>query len=116
MILVVDDSKAMRMIVKRSLRAAGIEPDKIDEAEDGSEGFQKATSQDYDCIFCDWNMPRMSGIEFLKALRESGKSTRFVMVTSIATPDIKETGISAGAAAVIGKPFSPDDIKTALGL
>ncbi len=113
-ILVVDDSKAMRMIVKRTLRQAGFGDAEIEEADNGAKGLTAVKASLPDFILCDWNMPEMSGIEFLKALRAEGFDVKFGFITSVATPEITQEGMDAGAAFVIGKPFSADKLKSAI--
>ena len=61
-ILICDDSKAMRMIVKRTLRQAGFGDHEVLEAEDGAQGLAVAQAEAPDLILSDLNMPNMSGI------------------------------------------------------
>ncbi len=107
-ILVTDDSKAMRMIVIRTLRQAGFAGHDILEAENGQEGLQLARSQAPDLILSDWNMPEMNGIDFLRALRGAGDATPFCFVTSEGSEEMRETAAQAGAMGVIAKPFTPE--------
>ena len=67
-ILVVDDSRAMRRIVARTIRQAGFEGHDILEAETGKEGLEVVGAEQPDLILSDWHMPEMTGIEFLQAL------------------------------------------------
>jgi two-component system chemotaxis response regulator CheY len=113
-ILVVDDSKAMRMIVLRALRQAGFGEATMIEAEDGVGGLEKVRSERPDLILSDWNMPNLSGIEFLRELRASGDATTFGFVTSESTPAMREQAIAAGAAFLIAKPFTPDSFEEIL--
>ena len=110
-ILVVDDSKAMRMIVIRNLRQAGFGDATVLEADNGLIGLETARSEAPDLILCDWNMPEMSGIEFLKALRAEGDETAFGFVTSESTPAMRDQAIDAGAAFLLAKPFSAEDFQ-----
>ena len=84
-ILIVDDSKAMRMIVTRTLRQAGFADHDYLEAADGAEGLAVVAAERPDLVLSDWNMPEVSGIEFLQKLRASGYDTRFGFVTSEST-------------------------------
>ena len=84
-ILIVDDSKAMRMIVSRVLRQAGYGNAEFVEASNGAEGLAAARAGGVDLILSDWNMPEMNGIEFLQALRAGGSTARFGFVTSEST-------------------------------
>ena len=113
-ILVVDDSKAMRMIVIRNLRQAGLGDATVVEAENGVQGLEQVAAEKPDLILCDWNMPEMNGIDFLNALRAQGDSTTFGFVTSESTPVMRDQAIRAGAAFLLAKPFSSDDFQKVL--
>ncbi len=113
-ILIVDDSKAMRMIVKRTLRQAGFGDHEIIEAEDGQQGFDQVKAERPGLVLSDWNMPNMSGTEFLRALRGSGIDTNFGFVTSESSGDMRAEALSAGALFLITKPFTADSFKTEL--
>lgn len=107
-ILIADDSKAMRMIVVRTMRQAGLEGHKIIEAENGREAFDLAKADTPDLILSDWNMPEMTGIELLRALRGSGVNTPFCFVTSEGSEEMRTTAAEAGALGLIAKPFTPE--------
>ena len=107
-ILVTDDSKAMRMIVVRTLRQAGFAGHDIIEAENGREGLELTRSEAPDLILSDWNMPEMNGIDFLRALRGSGDATPFCFVTSEGSDEMREAATQAGAMALIAKPFTAE--------
>jgi two-component system, chemotaxis family, chemotaxis protein CheY len=107
-ILITDDSKAMRMIVVRTLRQAGFNGHDVIEAENGREGLQKAQADEPDLILCDWNMPEMSGIEFLRALRASGSQIPFCFVTSEGSEEMRTVAAESGAIGLIAKPFTAD--------
>lgn len=109
-ILVVDDSKAMRLIVRRVLRQAGIEHDVV-EAENGRLGLSAAAEHKPGLILCDWNMPEMTGIEFLQKLRAQGDKTPFGFVTTEYTTEMRKLAMDSGAAFLIAKPFTPEDFK-----
>ena len=114
-ILIVDDSKAMRMIVKRTLRQAGFGDHEIVEAEDGVQGLEAMQSQSPDVVLSDWNMPNMSGIEFLKALRATGDATSFGFITSESSSEMRAEALGAGAMFLITKPFTADSFQQELG-
>ena len=71
-ILVVDDSSVMRKIVIRSLRQAGYGDHDVVEAEDGAQALESIRSSPPDVVLSDWNMPNMSGLELVTALRAEG--------------------------------------------
>ena len=107
-ILVADDSRAMRMIVVRTLRQAGYTGHEVLEAQNGKEAFTIARSLFPDLILSDWNMPEMNGIDFLKALRETGDTTPFCFVTSEGSAEMRAIARQAGAQALIAKPFTAE--------
>ena len=112
-ILVVDDSKVMRMLVKRTLRQAGYGSDVV-EAANGKEGLAQVDAEKPDLILSDWNMPEMSGMEFLEALSAAGNSTAFGFVTSESSDAMREKAKEAGAKFLIAKPFTPETFKEKL--
>lgn len=113
-ILIVDDSKVMRQIVTRTLRQAGYDGHDIVEAVDGKDAFDKVQSEAPDLVLSDWNMPNMTGIELLDALRASGSSVRFGFVTSEGSPEMRDRATSSGALFLIAKPFTSDVFRESL--
>ncbi len=113
-ILVVDDSKVMRSIVRRTLRQAGFDSHTFAEATDGKNALEQMSEFQPDLVLSDWNMPEMSGLEFLHAVRADGVNTPFVFVTSEGTGDMRQLALAGGAQAVITKPFNADTFEQAL--
>ena len=113
-ILVADDSRVMRQIVIRTLRQAGFDDHDIVEAEDGADALAKVGAEKPDLVLSDWNMPNMTGIECLRALRAQGSAVPFGFVTSEGSPEMRETASDAGALFLIAKPFTPDTFRDAL--
>jgi len=113
-ILIVDDSTAMRMIVKKTLRLAGFEGHDIVEADDGVKALAAIKSSKPDLVLCDWNMPNMTGLQLLEALTSSGVKLTFGFVTTEATPDMLAKAMGAGAKFLISKPFTPESFKEQL--
>ena len=107
-ILIVDDSRAMRRIVVRTLRQAGYGDHTLLEAGDGAEGLVKVATEAPDLVLSDWNMPRIDGLEFLRTLRASGNDVRFGFVTSESTDAMRAVAEQAGALFLIGKPFTAE--------
>ena len=114
-VLIVDDSKAMRMIVKRTLRQASLADAEIEEAGDGTEALPLIGSWNPDLVLCDWNMPEMNGIDLLRTLRNQGNPVRFGFVTSESTPDMRQMAEDEGAEFLIAKPFDGDTFTAVLG-
>jgi two-component system chemotaxis response regulator CheY len=113
-ILIVDDSKAMRMIVTRTLRQAGFADHEYVEAEDGAQGLAAVAAERPDLVLSDWNMPEVSGIEFLQQLRAAGNDVRFGFVTSESTDAMRALAAESGALFLIAKPFTADTFADAL--
>jgi two-component system chemotaxis response regulator CheY len=107
-ILVVDDFATMRKVVRNLLKQAGYE--NIVEAEDGVSALRVLKSQKIDFVISDWNMPNMTGIELLKAVRADADmaSMPFLMVTAEALQDNVIAAVKAGVSNYIVKPFTAE--------
>jgi two-component system chemotaxis response regulator CheY len=113
-ILIVDDSKAMRMIVHRNLRLAGFGEATVVEACDGAEALDVASAESPDLIVSDWNMPVKSGFELLLQLRAAGNTTQFGFITSESTDEMRQQAFAAGADFFVVKPFTPETFRAAV--
>ena len=113
-ILIVDDSKAMRLIVRRTLRQAGFGEYEVEEAANGVEALQRIDAARPALVISDWNMPEMNGIELLKELNNRKVSVRFGFVTTEGTPDMRAMADEAGALFLIAKPFTAEQFEAAL--
>jgi two-component system, chemotaxis family, chemotaxis protein CheY len=104
--LVVDDFSTMRRIVRNLLKELGFT--NVDEAEDGVVALQKLKSGTFDFIVSDWNMPNMTGIELLRAVRADAalKHLPVLMVTAEAKKENIVEAAQAGASGYIVKPFT----------
>ena len=107
-ILVVDDFTTMRKVVRNLLKQGGYE--NIVEAEDGVVALRMIKAQKIDFIISDWNMPNMSGLELLKAVRADAEvsATPFLMVTAEALQDNVIAAVKAGVSNYIVKPFTSE--------
>jgi two-component system chemotaxis response regulator CheY len=110
-ILIVDDSKTMRMIVQKTLKNAGFGHHNFLEAANGMEALDVFKSNQPDLILCDWNMPVLNGIKFLEKLREINTDVPFGFITSEGTDEMIGQAKLAGAQFYITKPFSPEKFK-----
>lgn len=113
-ILVVDDSKAMRMIVMRTLKQTGLTGYTTLEASNGVEALDVIAAESPDLVLSDWNMPEMKGIELLEKVREAGNTVTFGFITSESSAETKEMADAAGADFVITKPFTAETMDMAL--
>lgn len=113
-VLVVDDYAGMRRALRNVLKQIGFT--NIVEADDGSTALRVLKKQKIDVILADWNMPRMTGLELLKAVRndESLKNIQFVMVTAEAQKSAVLEAVQAGASNFIVKPFTVEVVRQKL--
>jgi len=112
-VLIVDDSKPMRMILARALRQSGREADVV-EASNGIDALATLNATSVDLVLSDWNMPEMDGLEFLREVRSYSSSVPFVFVTTEWTPAQRELAQMTGATALLEKPFTPDALDATL--
>ena len=112
-VLVVDDSPVMRQIIKNNLKQLGFVQDNMVDAEDGQSALNKLGEQPADLVISDWNMPKMTGIEFLKKVRSEGpvKSVPFLMVTSEADKEKIMEVVKEGVSQYIVKPFNAKQLE-----
>ena len=112
-ILVVDDMAAMRKILKTLLAQLGYK--NVDEAEDGKQALEilKQNPNKYGLVITDWNMPNMTGIELVQAIRsdEQLKHLPILMVTAEAKKENVLMAIKAGVNNYIVKPFTAETLK-----
>lgn len=109
--LVVDDSRVVRKVARRIVEDIGFE---CDEAEDGQKAYEFCQQEMPDAILLDWNMPVMSGIEFLEKLREmdNGDTPKVVFCTTENDMNHIQRAIQAGANEYIMKPFDGEIIES----
>jgi two-component system chemotaxis response regulator CheY len=110
-ILVVDDSSTMRRIIINTLGKLGYSD--IIEASNGREGVDRLATNQVDLVVTDWNMPEMSGIDFIRSIRSTDgtKGLPVLMVTTNAAKDDIVEALKAGVNNYVVKPFTPDTIK-----
>jgi two-component system chemotaxis response regulator CheY len=110
-ILVVDDFSTMRRIIKNLLRDLGFT--NTDEADDGNTALPMLQSGKYDFLITDWNMPGMTGIDLLRAVRADGalKTLPVLMVTAEAKRDQIVAAAQAGVNGYVVKPFTAAVLK-----
>lgn len=113
-VLVVDDQPDARSMVRGMLSELGIT--QIFEAIDGKEAmtFTDAAIDMIDVVICDWNMPRMSGIDLLRQMRSVMPNMPFLMLTGRGDMDSVTEAKANGVTAYIRKPFSPANLEIKL--
>jgi len=112
-VLVVDDSKVMRGILRKMLSSDGAE---VVEACDGRQALEVLAGQSVDCIISDWNMPRMKGIDLLRQVRGDAFLAHipFVMLTAEALAANVAEADAANVSSYLIKPFTYDDLWSTL--
>lgn len=114
--LVIDDSRAVRLIVGNILRDQGYE---VHDAAHGQEGLDKLRQNpDIALVLVDWNMPVMDGLEFIQTVRRdrTWDALRIVMVTTETESEQVQRAIAAGANEYVMKPFAPEVLVAKLSL
>ena len=104
--LVVDDFSTMRRIVRNLLKELGFT--NVQEAEDGVDALNKLRGENFDFVVSDWNMPNMTGIDLLRAIRADArlKHLPVLMVTAEAKRENIIEAAQAGASGYVVKPFT----------
>ena len=110
-ILIVDDFSTMRRIIKNLLKDLGFS--NTQEADDGSTALPMLKSNDFDFLITDWNMPGMTGIDLLKAVRadEALSHLPVLMVTAEAKREQIVAAAQAGVNGYVVKPFTAQALK-----
>jgi two-component system chemotaxis response regulator CheY len=110
-VLIVDDYSTMLRIIKNLLKQVGF--DNVDEATDGSAALQMMRGKRYGLVISDWNMEPMTGIQFLREVRQDPdlKATPFIMVTAESKTENVVEAKKAGVSNYIVKPFNSDTLK-----
>ncbi|MCB1556246.1 MAG: response regulator [Alphaproteobacteria bacterium] len=108
--LIVDDSRVVRKVARRIVEDLGLQ---CDEAEDGQKAYEACEKTMPDAVLLDWNMPVMSGIEFLEKLRQMPGGTAPKVVFCTTENDLAHItrAVQAGADEYIMKPFDSDIIR-----
>jgi len=112
-VLVVDDSRAMRSVIKKTILASGVDVNEFYEASDGLEALATLKKDRIDIILTDFNMPHMDGMELLQELKKDDQlKTIPVIVTSVEGSRKRVDAFKAqGIVAYIKKPFTPEEAR-----
>jgi two-component system chemotaxis response regulator CheY len=106
--LIIDDSRAMRQILRRMIEPLGFE---IHEAENGRQGLLRLDDlKQLELVLVDWNMPEMNGIDLVKSVRANPEysNLKLVMVTTETEPTKMACALMAGVDEFLMKPFTRD--------
>jgi two-component system, chemotaxis family, chemotaxis protein CheY len=116
-VLIVDDSAAMRSVIKKTLRAAGFKMEQCLEAPDGLKALELLRDNPVDLVLSDLHMPNMDGMELLKNLnRENLVPPCFILVTTEGRKERLREALGLGARGYVVKPFQPEALSKILSL
>nr|WP_302503967.1 response regulator [Geoalkalibacter halelectricus] len=107
-ILVVDDEESLREVLTIMLHREGY---RVDAASDGGHALACLNEKDYDLIISDIKMPRVSGFELLKHVRETAPETVMIMITAFSSTEEAVEAMKQGAYDYITKPFKNEEIR-----
>ena len=107
-ILIVEDSKAIRIALEDDFTLEGYE---VDSASDGRSGLEKALELNHDVILLDLMLPEMDGLDVCKEIRRHNIGTPIIMLTARAMELDKVLGLELGADDYVTKPFSPLELR-----
>lgn len=110
-VLIVDDTKNIRMILTKCLELEGYE---VLTASDGTQALELFMTHSFDLAFLDIKLPGVRGTEVLKRIREKGIKTPVIIITAYATVKNAVDCTNLGAVAYVQKPFSADKIRNVL--
>lgn len=110
-VLVVDDQLTMRALIRSALQEIGFRD--IEDAGDGEEGFKSMLTRAPHLVISDFNMPKLDGLGFLRAVRahEATKKAAFIMLTGRADKELVQRAMQFGVNNYITKPFSPASLR-----
>jgi two-component system chemotaxis response regulator CheY len=113
--LIVDDSKVIRKVARHILETLDFA---VEEAEDGRAALARCEDKMPDVVLLDWNMPVMSGMDFLRALRRTAHQQQPKVVFCTTENDLAHisAAIDAGADEYVMKPFDRDTLQSKLQL
>lgn len=113
-VLAVDDSSTVRAIIAKTLRLSGFEVARFGEAAQGEEALQMIRGERFDLVFCDLNMPGMSGYDLIETLHREGLlgSLAVVVVSSIGGSAAIDGLKSKGVRGYLRKPLRPEELRT----
>ncbi|MBI4548616.1 MAG: response regulator [Ignavibacteriae bacterium] len=106
-VLYVDDEESLRMLVKNQLSREGLS---VDTADDGDTAVKMLKKNIYDVLLLDIRMPRMSGIDVLRYLKEHNISSRIIMLTAVDDLAVAIEAVKHGANDYVTKPFDFDSL------
>ena len=115
-VMIVDDSGAMRAVIRKIISISGFKVDRCFEANNGREALELLAKDWVDVIISDINMPEVNGLELLSTLKQDElfRNIPVIMITTEGSEERREEALNHGARGFIKKPFLPEDLKRVL--
>ncbi len=111
-ILLVDDEAIVSKRLKPALEKSGYE---VEAHQTGNAALASIAERDLDVVVTDMWIDQVSGLQVLEAVRRKSRRTKVILITGYATMELAREALSKGAFEVIAKPFSPDELREAIG-
>ncbi|HYS07599.1 MAG TPA: sigma-54 dependent transcriptional regulator [Myxococcales bacterium] len=106
-VLIADDEESIRHVLSEMLNERGYE---VRAVADGEEAMRELSSRDYDALVTDVRMPRMNGLDLVRAAQASSPETTIIVMSAYGSHDLAIEAMKAGAYDYLGKPFRPDEV------
>jgi two-component system, chemotaxis family, chemotaxis protein CheY len=115
-VLVVDDSSAMRAVIRKTIEISGFSVGAYFDAANGLEALEILKNNWVDLVLTDYNMPEMNGLELIEEMKrnELFSAIPIVVITTEGSEQMVQQFLENGAAGYIQKPFTPEDIRDKL--
>ena len=106
-VLIADDEESIRHVLCELLSERGYE---VRAVADGEEAVRELTSRDYDALVTDVRMPKMNGLDLVRAAQGASPETTIIVMSAYGSHDLAIEAMKAGAYDYLGKPFRPDEV------
>ncbi|MDH4249458.1 MAG: response regulator [Deltaproteobacteria bacterium] len=116
-IVLIDDSKVMRSILRKSILMCNYQVEEFIEADNGEDGYSIVSgTKPFDIAFVDLHMPKLGGVDMLRRLHEGGGAkSPIVVVSTSGDQETQKMCLELGAVGFVRKPFTPNDIGEIMG-
>ena len=115
-VLIVDDSRPMRLVIKKTIKISGFDVGEVFEASNGKEALNVLRDNWVDLVLTDYNMPDMNGLELIDEMKKDEllRSMPAVVITTEGSQQRVQEFMKKGVSAYIKKPFAPEEIRRKL--
>src|SRR5438132_528375 len=106
-VLIADDEESIRHVLTELLEERGYE---VRAVTDGEEAMREVAARDYDALVTDVRMPKMNGLDLVRAAQTTSPETTIIVMSAYGSHDLAIEAMKAGAYDYLGKPFRPDEV------